>query len=212
MSGSLASGWHFANETRKGLQLDAGLVKALTGGDTVTARDLYKADFDFLPSYKLWIRTNEEPQFDGADTGMQRRVKKIPFTSQVKAQDANLPEKLRGETAGILNWAIRGLLSYQRHGLVEPAIVTNETVDYIKSLDVMAQFLEEECEVAPDFRQPAGELYKRYRVWIEGRGQKALGAPRFKADLEAKGFRWERDRGGNKFWHGLQLRKAGDCD
>jgi putative DNA primase/helicase len=31
----------FANETRNGLQLDAGLIKALTGGDTVQARHLY---------------------------------------------------------------------------------------------------------------------------------------------------------------------------
>src|SRR5215472_15831236 len=116
----------FANETRKGLQLDAGLVKALTGGDTVQARHLYQAEFDFKPTHKLWLRTNEEPQFDGSDTGMQRRVKKIPFVNQVKAQDANLPEKLRAEAAGILNWAIRGLLSHQKNGLIEPAIVQSE--------------------------------------------------------------------------------------
>jgi putative DNA primase/helicase len=125
----------FANETRKGLQIDAGLVKALTGGDTVQARHLYQAEFDFRPTHKLWLRTNEEPQFDGADTGMQRRVKKIPFTNQVKAQDVNLPEKLRGEAAGILNWAIRGLLAYREHGLLEPSIVQTETAEYIKSLE-----------------------------------------------------------------------------
>jgi hypothetical protein len=116
----------FANETRKGLQLDAGLIKALTGGDTVRARHLYQAEFDFKPTHKLWLRTNEEPQFDGGDTGMQRRVQKIPFTHEVKkskAEDANLPEKLRAEAPGILNWAIRGSLSYQKHGLTEPAIV-----------------------------------------------------------------------------------------
>jgi len=86
----------FANETRKGLQLDAGLVKALTGGDTVQARHLYQPEFDFKPTHKLWLRTNEEPQFDGGDTGMQRRVKKIPFINQVQAQDPSLPEKLWG--------------------------------------------------------------------------------------------------------------------
>jgi len=193
----------FANETRKGLQLDAGLIKALTGGDTVQARHLYQAEFDFKPTHKLWLRTNEEPQFDGADTGMQRRVKKIPFVNQVKKtkpEDINLPEKLRGEAAGILNWAICGLLSYQKYGLVEPATITTETAEYIKSLDVLACFLEEECEIAPTYRQPAGELYLRYRAWIESRGQKALGSPRFRADLQAKGFKCEiehADRGGN---------------
>jgi len=195
----------FANETRKGLQLDVGLVKALTGGDTVQARQLYQAEFDFKPTHKLWLRTNEEPQFDGSDTGMQRRVKKIPFVNQVKEQDPRLPEKLRGESAGILNWAIRGLLSHQKNGLIEPAIVQSETAEYIKSLDILAQFIDEKCETGPSYRQPAGELYERYRSWIDGRGQKALGAPRFKTDLQAKGFRCEPERTNKRVWHGLRL-------
>ncbi len=193
-----------ANETRKGLQLDAGLVKALTGGDTVQARHLYQAEFDFKPTHKLWLRTNEEPQFDGGDTGMQRRVKKIPFVHIVETEDANLPEKLRGESAGILNWAIRGLLSYREHGLVEPAIVQSETAEYIKSLDILAQFIEDECEIGK-FVQPAGELYQRYRLWIDARGQKALGSPRFRNDLQAKGYRWEASNTG-RFWYGIRLK------
>ena len=197
----------FANETRKGLQLDAGLIKALTGGDTVQARHLYQAEFDFKPTHKLWLRTNEEPQFDGGDTGMQRRVKKIPFTHEVKkskAEDANLPEKLRAEAPGILNWAIRGLLSYQKHGLTEPAIVQTETAEYIKSLDILAQFIDEECETGP-FKQAAGDLYKRYRDWIDVRGQKALGSPRFKTDLQSKGLKWDTTKEG-RIWYGLRLR------
>jgi putative DNA primase/helicase len=111
---------------------------------------------------------------------------------------------LRGEAAGILNWAIRGLLGYQRHGLLEPAVVKVATADYIKSLDVMAQFIDEECEPGP-FRQPAGELYHRYRNWIEARGQKAVGQPRFRADLQAKGYKWDVVTAG-KFWYGIKLK------
>jgi putative DNA primase/helicase len=198
----------FANETRKGQQLDAGLIKALTGGDTVQARHLYQAEFDFTPTHKLWLRTNEEPQFDGADTGMQRRVKKIPFLNVIKnskAQDTSLAEKLRAEAPGILNWAIRGWLAYQKHGLQEPAIVQRETSEYLKSLDTTTQFIEEECEVGAAFKQPAGELYQRYRAWIDGRGQKALGSPRFRTDLQAKGYRWNSTKHGN-LWYGLRLR------
>jgi putative DNA primase/helicase len=196
----------FANETRKGLQLDAGLVKALTGGDTVQARHLYQAEFDFKPTHKLWLRTNEEPQFDGSDTGMQRRVKKIPFVNQVEAQDSSLPEKLQGEAAGILNWAIRGLLSYREHGLIEPAIVQSETAEYVKSLDILAQFIEEECEAGP-FIQSSAELYSRYRPWIDARGHKALGSPRFRTDLQAKGYRWERTTSG-RFFRGICLKST----
>jgi len=197
----------FANETRQGLLLDAGLVKALTGGDTVQARHLYHAEFDFKPTHKLWLRTNYEPQFDGSDTGMQRRVRKLPFKSRVQIEDPNLPEKLRGEAAGILNWGIHGLMSYQEHGLIEPAIVRSETAEYIKSLDVLSQFIEEKCEIGP-LIQSSGELYNRYRAWVDDRGQKAVGQPRFKSDLQAKGFKWDKDRYGNKQWYGLRLRGA----
>ena len=202
----------FANETRKGLQLDAGLIKALTGGDTVQARHLYQAEFDFKPTHKLWLRTNEEPQFDGADTGMQRRVKKIPFVNEIKKtkpEDPDLPEKLRGEAAGILNWALRGLLAYQKYSLTEPTIITTETAEYIKSLDILAQFIEEQCDVGPTYRQPANKLYQQYRTWIENRGQKAVGSPRFRADLQAKGFKQEEDRSGIKIWYRILL-KASD--
>lgn len=195
----------FANETRKGLQLDAGLIKALTGGDTVQARHLYQAEFDFKPTHKLWLRTNEEPQFDGGDSGMARRVKKIPFVHKVTAEDVNLPEKLRAESAGILNWAISGLLNYQKHGLTEPSIVTAESADYLKSLDVLAQFIDEECEVNSTYRQGAGELYQAYRTWIDARGQKALGSPRFRTDLQAKGFKCEIEHANKRCWYGLHL-------
>jgi putative DNA primase/helicase len=197
----------FANETRKGLQLDAGLIKALTGDDTVQARHLYQAEFDFKPTHKLWLRTNEEPQFDGSDTGMQRRVKKIPFVHEVKIKDVNLPEKLRAEASGILNWAIRGLLAYQKYGLTEPAIVQTETAEYIKSLDILAQFIEEECEIG-SFKQPAGDLYQRYRTWIDARGQKAHSSPHFRNALQAKGYRWDATKSG-KLWYGIRLNQAG---
>jgi putative DNA primase/helicase len=141
---------------------------------------------------------------------MQRRVKKIPFVHEMEKSkaDANLPEKLRSEAAGILNWAIRGLLSYQKHGLIEPGIVQSETAEYIKSLDIMAPFIDEECEVGP-FKQASGELYQRYRNWIDVRGQKALGSPRFRTDLQAKGYRWDQQKTG-KFWYGLQLKPQVD--
>jgi len=196
-----------ANETRKALQLDAGLVKALTGGDTVQARHLYQAEFDFKPTHKLWLRTNEEPQFDGADDGMGRRVKKIPFVNKVKNtknEDTSLPEKLQAEAPGILNWAIRGLLTYQKHGLLEPAIVQATTAEYIKSLDILAQFIEEQCEVGA-FKQPAQPLYQCYREWIFRRGQQAIGSPRFKTVLEAKGYRWTPTNTG-RLWYGIRVK------
>ena len=41
-----------AQESDQGRWLNEGLVKAMTGGDTVTARLLYSEFFDFQPEFK----------------------------------------------------------------------------------------------------------------------------------------------------------------
>ena len=38
--------------------LDESLVKQLTGGDPVTARELYKNEFEYRPQFKLFVSTN----------------------------------------------------------------------------------------------------------------------------------------------------------
>ena len=46
-----------SSEPNEGVRLDEGLVKQLTGGDTVTARYLYGKEFEFNPQFKLWLAT-----------------------------------------------------------------------------------------------------------------------------------------------------------
>jgi putative DNA primase/helicase len=193
-----------ANESRAGLRLDEGLIKSLSGGDTFCARQLYQAEFDFKPTFKLWLRTNAEPAFDGADTGMQRRLRKIPFTKVVaeSARDKDLPEKLRREAAGILNWALAGLRDYQQNGLSEPTVVRQETAEYIKSLDVIGQFIEEKCALDSSARVSATDLYLEYKYWLPN--NYAVGAARFKSDLVGRGFQHKHTDKGN-VWLGIRL-------
>ncbi|MGI8597500.1 MAG: DNA primase family protein, partial [Thermoleophilaceae bacterium] len=45
-------------EVEDGKHLAEGLLKQLTGGDTVTARFLYSDAFEFAPAFKLWLAAN----------------------------------------------------------------------------------------------------------------------------------------------------------
>jgi putative DNA primase/helicase len=196
----------FANESRAGLRLDEGLVKSLTGGDTVTARNLYEADFDFRPQFKLWLRTNAEPNFDGSDSGMQRRIRKVPFIHVIseEVKDRDLQGKLRKESAGILNWALRGLQDYQANGLVEPIVVRLETAAYIRSLDIVGQFIAERCETGPGCKVTANALYNEYVIWMQPRGGYAFSTTRFRSDLVGRGFKHGHTRAGS-VWNGIKL-------
>ena len=62
-----------AAESGEGRQLDEATVKSLTGGDTVTARHLYRDHFEFVPAFKLWLVTNHRPRVDGDDDAIWRR-------------------------------------------------------------------------------------------------------------------------------------------
>jgi putative DNA primase/helicase len=194
----------FANESRAGMRLDEGLLKSMTGADTMTARELYQAEFDFVPTHKIWLRTNSAPLFDGGDSGMQRRVRLVPFDHVVPVKDPKLPEKLRGEAAGILNWALAGLADYQRNGLVEPAVVTESTKGYVEGLDHIRQFLDAKCELGAAFDQPSGELHATYAWWCGTEQLRPLGVKRFGAELASRGFK-SRILSGRNIWAGLRL-------
>jgi putative DNA primase/helicase len=203
-----------ANESRSNLRLDEGLIKSLSGGDTFCARQLFEAEFDFIPSFKLWLRTNTQPSFDGGDSGMQRRIRKVPFTHIVPdgQRDKSLPEVLRQEAAGILNWALAGLRDYQLHGLLEPAIVKEETAEYIKSLDVIGRFISEKCEVG-SYTVSAGQLYTEYKCWIPTPTY-AVSDSRFKSELIGRGFTPKHTKSGN-VWVGIrmaELQQMPACD
>ena len=75
-------------ETDEGKRLAQGLVKMLTGGDTVTARFLYSNLFEFRPTFKLWLAANDAPQVNDDDEAMWRRILRVPF-------DRSIPEGKR---------------------------------------------------------------------------------------------------------------------
>ncbi len=70
-------------EVDEGKKLAEGLVKLITGGDTVRARFLYQEAFDFVPQFKLWLAANHAPKVKHDDSAMWRRILRIPFENIV---------------------------------------------------------------------------------------------------------------------------------
>lgn len=92
-------------EPNEGVRINEGLLKQLTGDDTVTARKLYSEEFEFKPEFKLWMATNHKPIIRGTDTGIWRRIHMIPFNVQILEDkvDKNLTHKLKAEMTAIFN-------------------------------------------------------------------------------------------------------------
>ena len=77
-------------------------VKAITGGDKVSAR--FSQDFfEYVPQFKLVIAGNHKPGDPQRRRAMKRRLHLIPFTVTVppERRDGQLTERLLAERDGI---------------------------------------------------------------------------------------------------------------
>jgi putative DNA primase/helicase len=116
----------YVDEVDEGRAIDEGRIKALTGGETTTARDLYKTTETFRNTAKVWFDLNTLPDFKGVDYGIERRLVVIPFDWKVPdAQKVGgMAALLKGELPGILTWAVEGCRLWRQSGLANrPAAV-----------------------------------------------------------------------------------------
>jgi putative DNA primase/helicase len=187
-----------AVEAEDGQRLAESLVKQLTGGDTITARFLYQEAFEFAPTFKLWLATNHKPTIRGTDYAIWRRIRLIPFAVTIpeKEQDRTLPDKLKAELPGILAWAVRGCLEWQREGLGLPEAVKAATAAYQVEQDTLAAWLDACCILSPTATARAGQLYKNYRAWAEENGERPMTGHKFGRTLTERGFDKYKDRAG----------------
>lgn len=195
-----------SSEPNDGLRLDEGLVKQLTGGDTVTARYLYGKEFEFKPEFKLWLATNHKPIIRGTDDGIWRRLMLVPFAVKIPDNrvDKDLKYKLQREEVGILNWAVEGALKWQREGLKPPASVVEASQAYRNEMDVTAEFMEECCNVGKHEMARSSDLYRRYKDWANENSQYLMNSTKFGKEMADK-FTKKRDSRGI-YYVGLSLR------
>jgi putative DNA primase/helicase len=197
-----------ASETEEGERLNEGVIKDLTGGDSLRAEHKYERAFVFRPVAKLWIYGNHKPTIRGTDCGIWRRVRLIPFTQKFEGanDDLNLGDKLRGEASGILNWAVRGCLFWQLEGLKPPEIVQAAVDEYHNEEDTLADFIKECTCADPEAETAHGALFTEYQHWAAENG---IRFP-FSSKLLAKRLR---ERGWNEgrtnrvkcLWRGVRL-------
>lgn len=173
-------------------RLREGQVKHMTGGDAIPASLKHKPGFDFVPVLKLWLATNEVPYIRAEDTGMWRRVHKMPFENVHGKTDLKDRLKEPEHLVAILAWAVRGCVEWQAQGLQPPECVTVATTQLRRRMDgAFEQFIEEHCELGDASTWTATkEIRAVYTKWAEGLG---IPANRRTSDRRVAGIL--RDRG-----------------
>jgi putative DNA primase/helicase len=203
-----------AQETEEGRRWAEAKIKAMTGGDPISARFMRQDFFTFTPHFKLWIAGNHKPSLRGVDEAMRARLNLIPFTVTIpeEKRDKDLPEKLKAEWPAILRWAIEGCLEWQEKGLQKPEAVRAATQEYLAEEDAFALWLEECCDRA-DNRENTADLFQSWRQWAERAGEFVGSQKRFSQLMHSPGFKPEREGGTGKMgYRGVRLERRDYSD
>ena len=164
----------FASETEEGAKLRIQLVKRLTGDATLKGRFMRQDYFEFPRTFKLVLATNNKPKITENTNAIWRRLRLVPFAVVIPPdeQDPHLIARLRAEWPGILAWAVRGCVDWQRNGMQTPAAVSDATAAYQAEQDVLTDYLAARCVRGPQCRVGRSELFADYQSWAHQTGER----------------------------------------
>lgn len=166
----------YVNEPDENGELREGSVKSMTGGDAVTARGLYSKDsVEIDPTWVVYMPTNHKPIIKGSDNGIWRRMALLPFernfeSDKTVVKDPNREEKLLRELPGILTAIVKANLRYRKEGLTPPARVKAARDEYRSQMDLLAEWLDERCDVGPEYQSPTSALWASWEEFAKNRG------------------------------------------
>eukprot|EP00798_Chlamydomonas_sp_ICE-L_P017269 gene17269-biopygen26180 len=150
-----AKGRHFGvlQEPCENEHLNIGLMKELSGGDTIQCRELYKPPVEWKPQFKLFLQCNHLPSVPSDDGGTWRRIRVVEFMSKFVTKpspdhpnefpvDLELSLKLEHWKEHFVSMLVHIYTSTFGQALEEPEPVMACTHQYQRDNDHLANFVE----------------------------------------------------------------------
>ncbi len=203
-----------ASETEEGTRLNTGVVKQLSSTDEIQAEKKYKDPFKFTPSHLLVLYTNHLPKVGANDDGIWRRLIVIPFNAKIVGGSdiKNYADHLFQNAGGaIMKWIIEGaqMAIAEDFHFKLPKVVKDAIEAYRCNNDWLGQFLDDNCDVDPSYKEKSGDLYTAYRMYSVQNGEFVRSTTDFYGALEQAGFEKKKRKDG-RFVLGLKLKDAQD--
>jgi P4 family phage/plasmid primase-like protien len=174
-------------EPDEAIALNTGLMKEISSGEKMYARDLFESGSEFEVLAKFHLACNEKPKVNTVDGGTWRRMVVINFISKfvvnpVAPNEFPLDESIQFSVNSV-EWATP-FLSYLVHvlkegqglrKLVTPPEVLEYTSDYRNENDAIAKFISEKI-VACTEGEPVEKtaLRRAFKTWKEENDQRSL--------------------------------------
>lgn len=195
-------------------KLDEEKIKQLTGGEEVTARQLYQKAFSYKPQFTLWLSCNDLPSVTDKSLFASDRIKVIEFNKHFSADEQN--KHLKDEFCkienmkGIFMWLVRGYIRYRERGLTMSDNLRKPIRQYEKDNDLVLQFLTARCEKDESAVIKKRDLYKAFTIWAKSEYAPVLSARKFNAEMERHPTWYDRmsNTGGFPTYWGIKLREV----
>ena len=133
------------NETEKDQELNSVRIKALTGSDDISARELYGKQITFRPKAKMIMLTNNKPTFDITDMAMCDRIKLLPFLAKFEETNDNktyVDNLSKFHLNEIFSWLAIGAYRWYQDRQLSPCSVMKLEMDKYKSeIDIVGEFV-----------------------------------------------------------------------
>ncbi|MFG2544357.1 phage/plasmid primase, P4 family [Streptomyces sp. NPDC048594] len=167
-------------DSRTGKHTDTqGLIErflTFTGGDRIDIPRKNQKVWSGFPSARIVINSNELPGFKDASGAITERVLMLVFTQSFAGrEDITLGPTLATEVAGILNWALEGLVRLEKNGrFTEPDRSQRQLREFSEAVDGgITAFVNEMCELGEyvtgsPFMVPKDELAQAYHEFTDG--------------------------------------------
>ena len=172
----------FLQEPDHSDQLNMGMVKELTGNDSMYIRPLYEEGREIRPMFKLILVCNEPPKINDMGRAAWNRPRIIPFEStfisngypetleeqmklKIFPKDTNFMEKIPDMLEGIA-WYLLHILSTGIKPII-PKEITIATEQYKHKNDVFTQFVGDILIKEDDSKIMLDELYSEFKTWYK---------------------------------------------
>lgn len=192
------------HESDAGRRLAEGTVKRLTGGDRIKARRMREDFWSFDPTHTFLMLTNHKPVIGGADEGIWRRIRLVPWEVVIpeEERDEALSDKLALELDAVLAWLVAGYREWKRAGLADPDKVTMATAAYKAESDSLGRFLAD--QTMGHGRVKSSDLFAAWCRWCTGEAEESGTQTAFSTALTERGYNKKHTEAG-WFWQGLSL-------
>jgi putative DNA primase/helicase len=192
----------FADEVPRG-RIHEQTIKKMVSGDPVSINRKYLSVVSVEVTAKWIACGNHLPAVTDHSTGFWRRWDIVPFGATVPEaeRDPELGKRIiKNELAGVLNWALEGLIRLLARGRFEPVIppaMHQAMLDAKVETNSVAAWAEDcDIQVGGACKSLKSEVFKSYREWCSANALQTLGSVQFWKRLrdQYRGLHEERHR------------------